>query len=84
MAVTGHKTLSMVQKYTARTDQKTNARAAMAMLDRTGTERENAKPDEPIAKLGNSTDNGLSNSVVLRQPLRLGVVSLVGIEPTTT
>jgi hypothetical protein len=62
MAVTGHKTLSMVQKYTARADQKRNARAAMAILDRTGTERESAKPDVSIAKLRNSTDNGVSNS----------------------
>jgi len=40
MSITGHRTLAMVQRYTKRADQKRNARAAMAMIDRmssTGT-----------------------------------------------
>jgi len=45
MSITGHRTLAMVQRYTKRADQKRNARAAMAMIDRTGTERETAKPE---------------------------------------
>jgi integrase len=46
MAITGHKTLSMVERYTKRADQKRNAKAAMALLERTGTEQESAKPQK--------------------------------------
>jgi hypothetical protein len=45
MAVTGQ-TLAMVERYTKHADQKRNAKAAMAMLERTRTERETAKPQK--------------------------------------
>jgi integrase len=46
MAVLGHKTLSMVQKYTAGARRRRLATSAIAKLEGTGTERESAKLDE--------------------------------------
>jgi integrase len=48
MAVLGHKTLSMVQKYTQGARRKRLASSAIAKLEGagTGTERESGKPDE--------------------------------------
>ena len=45
-AITGHKTLQMVEHYTKAARQKRLASAAIAKLEGTGTERESGKPEE--------------------------------------
>jgi integrase len=45
-AITGHRTLQMVEHYTKAARQKRLASSAMAKLEGTGTERESGKPDE--------------------------------------
>ncbi len=45
-AITGHRTLQMVEHYTKAARQKRLASAAIAKLEGTGTEQESGKPDE--------------------------------------
>ena len=45
-AITGHRTLQMVEHYTKAARQKRLASAAIAKLEGTGTERESGKPEE--------------------------------------
>jgi integrase len=45
-AITGHRTLQMVEHYTKAARQKRLASSAIAKLEGTGTERESGKPDE--------------------------------------
>jgi integrase len=45
-AITGHRTLQMVEHYTKAARQKRLASTAIAKLERTGTERESGKPEE--------------------------------------